>query len=115
MKILALILPALVVGSVSIWSQQAAPAAEVWRPNIAEDNKAATLADTSSFMVGVLNSPVVQLSVGSNQRIWGAQAPQGCSLYFDQRLDIAGTSSGSFNEVVLLSRIDPFSIFVKPR
>ncbi|MGD0939533.1 MAG: hypothetical protein ABR905_07450 [Terracidiphilus sp.] len=87
-----------------------------WRPGFAEDNKAATLADTSAFMVGVLNSPVVQFSSAPNQRIWDAEAPQGCSLHFFQHFNFEnGNPPDSFNALVLLSRIDPLSISVKPQ
>jgi len=88
-----------------------------WRPNITEDNKAALLADTSSFMVGVLNSPVVQFSAAPHQRIWDAEAPQGCTLHFYQHLNFenGNQSPTSWNALILLTRIDPLSISVKPQ
>jgi hypothetical protein len=82
-----------------------------WRPNIAEDNKAALIADTDAFMVGELNSAITQAE--PQQTIWGAEAPQMCSLHFYQHLNQGGGEPAySLDATLPLGKIDPLSISV---
>ncbi len=98
------------IRTVTLWLMLGASAAPLiaqtpqqeWRPSVAEDNKTATLSDTTAFMVGALNSPAA--SSNSGQLIWNAEAVPGCGLHFRQVYAISqGTMS--LNLRLFLSRV----------
>jgi hypothetical protein len=96
-----------------------------WRPNIAEDNKAATWEDTSAFIVGMLPVAANVVSIKRNQKgqftdgrldhVRDASVQDKCKIAFtqisgmDTKPNIYATSS-----ILSLEKVDPLSVRVSP-
>lgn len=89
-----------------------APAQQLaeWRPNIAEDNKAATWADTSDFLRNSINNE----SFSNSSLVYGlATTDEECSLAFDSAFFTSnGATLQHFKYKLNLHLVDPISVRV---
>jgi len=82
MKRLAVLCSALFITGTLIFAQQPTD----WHPNLAEDNKAATLSDTTNFLVSMLSSDEAYVGYGGTYfSVSDVSMRDRCTLHFVQR------------------------------
>jgi hypothetical protein len=114
MKMRTAMLSLLMVGTIARAQQPAE-----WRPNIAEDNKAATLEETMKFVTGTVNDTAMnQVAVPGDKHYlsvttetFGAESTARCSMNWT-RFQTVGAETAHSTIKADLAQVDPLSITV---